>query len=64
MAITTQQTGKVPKAIQLAGVLIILASVVACASGNPAAGAGAIFGFMVGGLLYAVGRFAAWWWYG
>jgi len=56
--ITTQQTSKVFKLIQLAGVLMICAGAVACSGGKIGATA-ELFGF--GLLLWVGGRLGAWW---
>lgn len=64
MTVTTQQTGKIHKASQALGVIVVLASVVACTTRDPDAVTWSVFGFIVGGLLYVAGRFSAWWWHG
>jgi hypothetical protein len=61
MPVTIQATGKLPKLLQLIGVLLICAAPVACAA--DAYGATAYL-FIIGAVLLAVGRFAAWWFYG
>ena len=61
MTVTTQQTSKVFKALQLVGVLLIIASLVAYMLRMDFWWT---YGFIVGGLLYAVGRISAWWWHG
>jgi hypothetical protein len=52
---------KLDKVLQTAGVLIVIGSVVACAGTYPEnvgpSGAVAVLGF----LIYAAGRFLAWW---
>jgi hypothetical protein len=61
MTVTTQQTSKVFKVLQLVGVLLIIASFVAYMLRMDFWWA---YGFIFGGLLYAVGRISAWWWHG
>ena len=56
--VTTQQTLKSYKLIQLVGVMLICAGVVACTAQSPAASAGL---WMIGVLLFIGGRAAAWW---
>ena len=56
--VTTQQTSKIYKAIQLIGVLMICASPVACVGGH-ADGSAELIGF--GLLLWLGARLGAWW---
>lgn len=55
--VTTQQTAKIYKFIQLVGVLMICAGPVACVSGSGATAS--LFGF--GLMLWIGGRMGAWW---
>jgi hypothetical protein len=56
--VTTQQTSKTYKAIQLAGALCLIVGVVSCSSGAPEK-SGILF--LVGICLYVGGRLGAWW---
>lgn len=61
--VTTQQTGKVWKAISLVGALIMALSVAACAAvlANPFQG---IVWFFIGMCVFLGGRAGAWWSHG
>lgn len=58
---TIQATGKMPKILQLVGVVMVCASVVACVGGER--GASSLL-LMLGIAAYATGRFSAWWRHG
>lgn len=59
-ALTIEATGKLWKAVQLVGALIVLASFPACLL-MPAA---SVLVFLVGTLIFAGGRVSAWWYHG
>jgi hypothetical protein len=59
--VTTEQTGKKFKGAQLAGVLMIIAGVVSCSSGEPRATGWLLVG---GFFLYLGARVGAWWHHG
>lgn len=61
--VTTEATGKLYKATQLAGVFLMCAGVVACSAVQNGQHASALF-WLAGSALYAVGRIAAWWHHG
>ncbi len=56
--VTTQQTSKPFKAVQLVGVLLMLGGVVACSVGESGPSAGM---WLIGLFLYIAGRASAWW---
>lgn len=56
--VITEQTGKKYKALQLAGVIMILAGVVSCAGHDPKS---ASWLFLFGLVLYVWARVGAWW---
>lgn len=55
---TIQATAKRYKLMQALGVIVILLSVVSCTAGAPI---GAAIGWVVGLVLYVLGRLLAWW---
>jgi hypothetical protein len=61
MPVTIQATGKLPKLLQLIGVLLICAMPIACAAGSYDTTA---YLLLSGAALYAIGRFSAWWFHG
>jgi len=60
--VTTQQTGKVWKLLQLVGALLLAAGVTSCML--KADGGTMSLLFLAGGALYFTGRFGAWWKHG
>ncbi|MGH2524885.1 MAG: zinc ribbon domain-containing protein [Anaerolineales bacterium] len=56
--VTTQQTGKKYKGLQLLGALLISAGVVSCTAKEPGAAAGL---WITGLIVYLGARFSAWW---
>lgn len=58
--VTTQQTSKIFKVIQLLGFIVILGSTVACVAGKDASPAASAT-FFLGLIIFLVGRFGAWW---
>jgi len=66
---TIEQTSKRYKAIQFAGVALMIASIVGCAVLSTSGGSGVAVAagtttFLVGASIYVAGRFAAWWHHG
>lgn len=64
--VTIQATGKGPKVIQLGGAVLMVVSVFGCVQG-PTASFNVFHGvglFLVGLVLWLVGRIAAWWGHG
>lgn len=63
--VTTQETAKRYKGMQLIGTAIICLGVVACvAAGQPGGASAPIWAglfFLVGSVVFALGRFLAWW---
>jgi hypothetical protein len=63
--ITTEQTSKRHKGMQLAGAAVMCLGMVSCAAGAGSGKAGVgMFVFFVGAIMYVVGRFGAWWHHG
>lgn len=52
---------KPAKLIQTAGVLVLIVSVIAYVSAEPDYARMSILGFIIGALMYGLGRFLVWW---
>lgn len=61
--VTTQQTGKIWKAWEIVGVLMVILGIGACVSGSVNPFSGIVFA-VGGAIAFLVGRFGGWWSHG